>query len=107
MPLCKALLLHLGQKSALESMKVSEISPWKESITDSLVPEVTFFISDVQGPGALATEVLQHMLEVYHGPRSSGTGFYVKTVGALQQLSATYLPLKGACISFHLCYIYI
>ena len=54
-------------------------------------------ITDRDGPGALQTERLHALLDVYRAPRPgpSGPVFYVKTAAALRELADNFSPLKG------------
>lgn len=63
---------------------------------------VTVVITDGNGPGALQTEHLHALMDVYMAPKPgvSGPSFYVKTVVAVKELADNFSPLKGESNKF-------
>ncbi|KAF8527220.1 hypothetical protein JB92DRAFT_3107739 [Gautieria morchelliformis] len=56
---------------------------------------VSMFVADMPGAGALETEILQHVMEVFQKKTSTGTEYFVLTIPALTDLGDTYSPLKS------------
>ncbi|KAF8495357.1 hypothetical protein JB92DRAFT_3126481 [Gautieria morchelliformis] len=58
-------------------------------------PPLNMFVADMPGAGALETEILQHVMEVFQKKTSTGTEYFVLTIPALTDLADTYSPLKS------------
>ncbi|KAF8512189.1 hypothetical protein JB92DRAFT_3117363 [Gautieria morchelliformis] len=55
---------------------------------------VSIFVADMPGAGALETEILQNIMEVFQRKTSMGTEYFILTIPTLRDLAETYSPLK-------------